>query len=121
MAAAAINFVGIFPLCVLSYFEHIYRAAPSFVIEIYLLLTALFDVARVRTLWLMPGTAHTSLAAAESATLFVKISLALVEAHRKDHLVLRTIREKLTEEQLAGLYGRSLFFWLASTLWNGRP
>ncbi|KAK4168264.1 P-loop containing nucleoside triphosphate hydrolase protein, partial [Cladorrhinum sp. PSN259] len=119
LAAAAINFVAIFPLCALSYFEHIFRVAPSFVIELYLLLTALFDMARVRTLWLMPGSVHTALAATETVALAFKIILGLVEAARKDRLVLQRLKENYTNEQLSGLYGRSLFFWLASTLWNG--
>jgi len=119
LAAAALNFVVVLPLSVLSYFEHALRVAPSFIIELYLLLTILFDVVRVRTLWLMPASVHTALAAAETATLVVKVVLALVEAARKDQLVFPNIRKKYTLEQLAGFYGRSMFFWLGSTLWNG--
>ncbi|KAK4224171.1 P-loop containing nucleoside triphosphate hydrolase protein [Podospora fimiseda] len=119
LAAAAINFVAVFPLCALSYFEHTFRASPSFTIQLYLLLTTLLDVVRVRTLWLMPGSAHTALAVTEAATLAFKIILGLVEAARKDQLVLKSLKEQYTKEQLSGLYGRSLFFWLASTLWNG--
>jgi hypothetical protein len=119
LAAAAVNFIAVFPLSVLSYFEHVFRVAPSFIIELYLLLTVLFDVVRVRTLWLMPASAHTQLAAAETATLAIKVVLAIVEAARKDQLVFPAVREKYTVEQLAGFYGRSMFFWLGSTLWNG--
>jgi hypothetical protein len=58
LAAAALNFAVVIPLSALSYFEHVFRVAPSFIIELYLLLSILFDVVRVRTLWLMPGSAH---------------------------------------------------------------
>lgn len=119
LAAAALNFVAVFPLAVLCYFEHAFRAAPSFIIEVYLLLTVLFDIARIRTLWLMPPSAHVSLAAAEAAALAVKIFVGLAEAARKDQLVFPDVREKYSVEQLSGFYGRSMFFWLASTLWNG--
>ncbi|KAL2134935.1 hypothetical protein VTI74DRAFT_10342 [Chaetomium olivicolor] len=119
LAAAALNFVITMPLSVLSYFEHGFRVAPSFIIEMYLLLTLLFDVVRVRTLWLMPPSAHVSIAAAETAALAVKVVLAVVEAARKDALVFPDVREKHTAEQLSGFYGRSMFFWLGSTLWNG--
>lgn len=119
LAAAALNFIVVFPLSALSYFEHAFRVAPSFIIELYLLLTVLFDVVRVRTLWLMPASAHTSIAAAETVTLAVKIALAVVEAARKDQLVFPSVKEKHTKEQLAGFYGRSMFFWLGATLWNG--
>ncbi|KAL2022218.1 hypothetical protein VTK56DRAFT_5828 [Thermocarpiscus australiensis] len=119
LAAAALNLVVVFPLSVLSYFEHVFRVAPSFIIELYLLLTVLFDVVRVRTLWLMPPSAHVPLAAVETATLAVKLILAVVEAASKEGLVFQEVRDKYTAEQLSGLYGRSLFFWLARTLWNG--
>lgn len=119
LAAAALNFSAVFPLSVLSYFEHGFRVAPSFIIELYMLLTVLFDAVRLRTLWLMSPSAHVPLAAAETATLAVKVALVLVEAVRKDGLLLKGAKEKFTIEQLAGLYGRSLFFWLGSTLWNG--
>ncbi len=119
LAAAALNFLVVFPLAVLSYFEHVFRVAPSFIIELYLLLNVLFDVVRIRTLWLMPS-AHTALAVTETVTLVVTLILAVVEAARKDWLVFPHIRKRYTSEQLAGFYGRSMFFWLGSTLWNGK-
>ncbi|KAL2198275.1 P-loop containing nucleoside triphosphate hydrolase protein [Corynascus similis CBS 632.67] len=119
LAAAAVNVVVVIPLSVLSYFEHAFRVAPSFIIELYLLLTLLFDIVRVRTLWLMPTTSHTQLAAAETVALVVKVILSLAEAAKKDQLVFPDVKEKYTKEQLSGFYGRSMFFWLGSTLWNG--
>ncbi len=119
LAAASLNFVTVFPLCALSYFDHAFRVAPSFWIELYLLVTVGLDAVRVRTLWLMPFSGHVAIAAAESAALALKIVLASVEASRKDGLLLAGIGQKYSKEQLAGLYGRSLFLWLAGTLWNG--
>ncbi|KAK4246305.1 P-loop containing nucleoside triphosphate hydrolase protein [Corynascus novoguineensis] len=119
LAAAAVNVVVVIPLSVLSYFEHAFRVAPSFIIELYLLLTLLFDIIRVRTLWLMPTPSHTQLAAAETVALVVKVILSLAEAAKKDQLVFPDVKEKYTKEQLSGFYGRSMFFWLGSTLWNG--
>ncbi|KAK4139084.1 P-loop containing nucleoside triphosphate hydrolase protein [Dichotomopilus funicola] len=119
LPAAAVNFVGVFPLSALSYFEHTLSVAPSFLIELYLLLTILFDVARLRTLGLMPEGSHRSLAAAEGVALAVKIALMLVEAARKDRLIAPEVKRKHTLEQLSGFYGRSMFFWLGATLWNG--
>jgi hypothetical protein len=119
LAAAALNFVVVFPLSAVSYFEHAFRVAPSFIIELYLLLTVLFDIVRVRTLWLMPTSAHTSLAAAESVALAVKLALVLAEAARKDQLVAPDVKQRYTIEQMAGFYGRSMFFWLGSALWSG--
>ncbi|KAL2178346.1 uncharacterized protein P884DRAFT_269013 [Thermothelomyces heterothallicus CBS 202.75] len=119
LAAAALNFVVVIPLSVLSYFEHVHRAAPSFIIELYLLLTLLFDIARVRTLWLMRTTSHEQLAAIETVAVVIKIALSFSEAARKDDLVFPGVKEKYTKEQMAGFYGRSMFFWLGSALWNG--
>ncbi|AEO59326.1 hypothetical protein MYCTH_52715 [Thermothelomyces thermophilus ATCC 42464] len=119
LAAAALNFVVVIPLSVLSSFEHVHRAAPSFIIEPYLLLTLLFDIARVRTLWLMRTTSHKQLAAVETVAVVIKIALSFSEAARKDDLVFPGVKEKYTKEQMAGFYGRSMFFWLGSVLWNG--
>lgn len=116
LAASALGFLVVFPLGLLSYYEHVLCIAPSVLIELYLLLTVGFDATRIRTLWLMPGAG--SLAATESAALAVKIGLAVAEAYRKDGLLQET-GHKYTGEQLSGLYGKSLLLWMGSTLWNG--
>lgn len=118
LVAAALNFATVFPLCTLSYYEHAFNVAPSILIELYLLLTIGFDAVRTRTLWLMPSSGYVALAAVESAAIVAKLVLALAEATRKDDLLLAGT-DKFTGEQLYGLYGRSLFFWLGRILWNG--
>lgn len=116
LTAAALNFLAVFPLCLLSYCEHVFRVSPSLLVELYLLLTIGFDIVRVRTMWFLPGA--TSLAAMESVALAIKLALAIAEAWAKDGL-LQESDKAYTKEQLAGLYGRTLFLWLGRTLWNG--
>jgi hypothetical protein len=115
--AAAINFVAAIPLCLLSYMDHVFTVSPSLLVELYLLLTVGFDIVRIRTLWLMQDTSM-PLAAIETASLVVKLLLAIVEARPKIGL-LQDRTKQYTGEQLSGLYGQSLLLWLCSTLWNG--
>lgn len=117
LAAAAANFLAVFPLGLLSYYEHVFCVSPSLLVELYLLLTISFDVVRIRTLWLMPPEAA-GLAATELAALAVKIGLAVAEG-RKKHGLLQEVNPRYTKEQLSGLYGKSLLLWLGSTLWSG--
>ena len=116
LAASAINFLAVFPLAIISYFEHVFKVSPSILVESYLLLTLGFDVVRIRTLWLLP--AATKVAAPECAALFIKLALMIAESQPKRSLLLRA-QEQYTGEQLSGLYGRALFLWLWNTLWSG--
>jgi len=121
LAAAAVHFAAILPLSLLSYHEHVFNVAPSFIIEIYILFTIGFDAVRVRTLWLMPLDGYTPIAALETAAIAVKLAIAFVEAVKKnDLLLLDVVGKSYTKEQLNGLYGRSLFLWLFGLLWNGK-
>ncbi|KAJ5698548.1 hypothetical protein N7462_000553 [Penicillium macrosclerotiorum] len=52
IATNAVLAVGALLLCVLSYAEHSRSVRPSFILNTYLLCSLLFDIARVRTLWL---------------------------------------------------------------------
>jgi ATP-binding cassette, subfamily C (CFTR/MRP), member 1 len=115
--AAAISFVAAIPLSLLSYMDHVFTVSPSLLVELYLLLTVGFDIVRIRTLWLMQDTSM-PLAAIETASLMVKLVLAIVEARPKISL-LQDRTKRYTGEQLSGLYGQSLLLWLCSTLWNG--
>ncbi|CAI4212352.1 unnamed protein product [Parascedosporium putredinis] len=116
LPASVLNFLVIGPLFVFSCTEHVFRIRPSVVIQIFLLLTTIFDVARIRTLWLMPGAM--AFAATECGALAVKIGLVIAEAWPKHKLVVDDL-QLYSGEQLSGFYSKTLFLWLMKTLWNG--
>jgi ATP-binding cassette, subfamily C (CFTR/MRP), member 1 len=116
LAAAAITVATTLPICALSYYEHTFNVAPSIVLSFYLLLTVIFDIAKVRSLWLIDDVKP--LAVLESLALVATITLAIAETKTKKTILLSRYRG-FTWEQLSGLYGRSLFLWLRELLWHG--
>jgi hypothetical protein len=118
LAASTLNLLVVFPLCLLSYSEHVFRVAPSLLVELYVLLTLGFDIVRIRTLWFIPGATY--IAGVECGALAIKLCLAVAEGCGKQG-ILQDHDKAYTTEQLSGLYSRSLFLWLGPTLWNGRP
>jgi hypothetical protein len=81
LAAAVLTLIDALGLCLLSHAEHLYSIRPSAIINVYLLITLLFDVARARTLWL--GRATGSVAAVFSSTIGVKVMVLVIEAIEK--------------------------------------
>lgn len=102
-------------VCLLSYFEHYRSIRPSFLLELYLSCTLLFDAARTRTLWLEHQTLMSALF---SSSLALKLMVLLIEAaeKRKD---LISKDKKYGPEETSGMYSRSLFWWLNSLLRRG--
>lgn len=91
---------------------------PSFIINLYLIATALFDAARVRTRWLKnEGDGH-ALAAVMTASLAVKVVILLLEAREKRSLLLG-LYSRFSVESTSGLISRSSFWWLNSLLISG--
>jgi len=115
VASAALCLVSGLLLLPLSHLEHAKSARPSYLINLYLLLTALFDVARVRTLWLL-GT-DKAIAGALSASLAVKCVLLVLEAVEKRSLLVDVAR--LSLESTSGLFSRGTFWWLNTLLMSG--
>lgn len=104
--------VGVIVLGILSYAEHNRSARPSFLLNVYLFITLLFDVAKTRTLWLrdIQGTGST-IAVVTSVATGVKLLLLLLEALEKRHL-LRLEYRAYPPEATAGFFNRAFFLWL---------
>jgi hypothetical protein len=99
-------------LAVLSYAEHTRSVRPSFILNTYLLCSLLFDIARVRTLWLRyTDTFNEIIALVTTVALGVKVLLVLLEAVEKRN-ILKTEFAGYPPEATAGFYNRSLFWWL---------
>ena len=113
---AAIKLVGMIAIALLSYVEHKKTVRPSLLVEAWLCLTIIFDVARIRTLYLL-RTQNTS-AAMNTIWLALKITLLAVEATSKCD-ILRPEFKSTPPEALSGLLGKLSFWWLNPLLRTG--
>ncbi|KAH9869491.1 hypothetical protein IAQ61_006697 [Plenodomus lingam] len=109
LASAAIDFVGAVVLTVLSFFEHVRTVKPSFILNVYLLFTSIFDIARSRSYSLtpeldLPATIFTT-------RLAIKILLAIFEARGKRKLLLPEYVDS-PSETTSGIYKSASFWWL---------
>lgn len=89
---------------------------PSAIINVYLLLTLPFDIARSRTLWEMGATR--SFAALFSSAVGMKFMILLSEAMEKRGILLDRYQNS-SPEATSGIYSRSFFFWLNKLMTTG--
>lgn len=112
IASSAVLSAGALFLAALSYTEHTRSVRPSFILNTYLLSSMLFDVARVRTLWLRyVDTYNEAIAVVTTVAVGAKTLLVLLEAVEK-RSILKTEFAGYPPEATAGFYNRSLFWWL---------
>lgn len=119
VAANAVLTVGILLLCLFSYAEHNLSVRPSFLLNVYLGATLLFDIAKTRTLWLRhPEGINQVIAIITSVGAGLKVLLLILEATEKRY-ILRHPYQNYPSEALAGIYNRSFFWWLNSLFRRG--
>lgn len=109
VVAAAVSFITACVLGLVSSSEHKKTVNSSTLLAIYLLFTAILDIARVRTQWLAGYSA--AFAGLLATSLALKIATLLVEAQSKLSL-LKPHEKQLGPEELSGFYSKSLFLWL---------
>lgn len=114
--AAAISLVGSIVLLALSDFEHMRTVRPSWLLNVYLLLTVILDIARSRTYSLSPDL--DAVATVFTSRVAVKLILAIAEARSKKRLLLSQFADS-TPETTSGPYKRALFWWLNALLKKG--
>lgn len=100
----------------LSYIEHERSVRPSSILNTYLLISLLFDVVQVRTLWLLQGVQN--IAAVFTAAMSLKTLLLFLEAHDKA-LYLRRPFSMSPPETTNGIFSQTLFWWINPLLWKG--
>lgn len=115
-AASALAFLDALGLCLLSHREHIRSVRPSAIINVYLLLTVLFDIARARTLWLDGTTRY--IASVFTSGLGVKLMILVTEGIGKRSILLERYRHT-SPEATSGIYSRSFFWWLNTLMTTG--
>lgn len=99
-----------------SHLEHLRSLRPSTVLNVYLGISLILDIARARTLWLIIN--NQVVAACFSASCALKAVVLVLEATEKQSLLIDRSKAS-AKEATSGIYSRSLFWWLNSLLWNG--
>jgi ATP-binding cassette subfamily C (CFTR/MRP) protein 1 len=106
--SAVLNLLGSLVLCLLSYFEHLRSVRTSFLLNVYLLFSVVFDTARSRSYSLDNNLELIS-------TLFttrvgLKFFLAILEAKGKRSILLPK-HANCSPEAISGVYSRVFFWW----------
>lgn len=114
--AACLSFLASVTLLMLSSMEHSRSVRPSLIINAYLLFSLLFDIPQARTLWLRSGPR--SLPGVYTAGIVAKTIVLVLEAGGKKRFLSPTYR-LLAPEALAGLYNRTVLWWLNPLFWKG--
>lgn len=115
LAAAALAFFSSVGLLFLSHWEHVFSVYPSNILNIALSVSHLFDVVRVRSLWLASNTA---IAGLYTASIVLKMIWFYFESQSKRTYFLNQ-REQYGDEEVHGLYSRTFFWWVNSYLCLG--
>jgi hypothetical protein len=107
-----VSVVGSLLFCLLSYTEHVYSVQPSLLLNAYLFVSLLFDIARARTLWLRDyNHYHEVIAIVFTASVGLKVVILVLEAIEK-RWILRPQYKAYPPEAISGIYNRSFFWWL---------
>jgi len=108
IASAVMSLLGAIVLCLLSYFEHLRSIRTSLLLNLYLLVTVVFDAARSRSYSLDSDLGVISVLF--TTRVGVKLFLAIFEARGKRSLLLPEFAD-CPPEATSGVYSRALFWW----------
>ncbi|CAI7576605.1 unnamed protein product [Penicillium manginii] len=119
IATNAVLAVGALFLILLSYAEHTRSVKPSLILNAYLLISILFDIAKVRTLWLRSiNSFNDGIAIVTTVSLGAKLMLAFLEAIEKRNILKHEFAD-YPPEATAGFYNKATFWWLNPLFKNG--
>ncbi|KAE9373193.1 putative multidrug resistance protein [Stipitochalara longipes BDJ] len=113
---AIVGFLSSAATISLSYMEHKKSLKPSLLLNVYLLISVLFDIAHCRTLFLLRD--DTRIAAVFAGALGSKVILLFLEAKSKRSYLQVTYRSLPTESTI-GLFNLAFFWWLNETFFRG--
>lgn len=103
-------------ILVLSPLEHLRNLKPSTLLQVYLLLTLLFDIAICRTIWLIG--ADLAIQRVFAACVSLKFVLFCLEVVEKRHW-LKPKYSHLKSEAIGGFVNLSVFWWLNGIFLDG--
>lgn len=106
-------------MIVVSHLEHTRCRKPSFLLNVYIILTLLFDVVQTRTLWLaVSSTNRATFARLFTASVSVKFPIFCLEAYEKTRWIAADGIEHSPEES-SGFYSLATYFWLRRLFLRG--
>ena len=114
--SATVSFIAAVAVLCLSSLEHARSVQPSSLLNIFLLLSIILDLAQARTLFLRRD--DTPIAWVFSVTMVVKSGLLVLEAQSKRPYLKSPYRDQCPEAT-SGIFNRSLFWWLNSLFHDG--
>ncbi|KAL2020583.1 hypothetical protein VTK56DRAFT_8171 [Thermocarpiscus australiensis] len=107
-------------MLVLSQFEHARSPRPSILLNAYLFITILFDIAQVRTLWLASATSNEiSFSRVFTCGVAFKALVVMLESQSKSRWLVHWDVKDHSPEETTGLYGLGAFFWLNRLFFRG--
>ena len=100
----------------LSHLEHIRSLRPSSILCLFFCFTAIFDLARLRTLYFMPY--NQSIAFVFGASVVGKVIILILESTEKRNLLKKAF-DGSAIETTSGIINRCLLWWVNGLLWKG--
>ncbi|VUC26951.1 unnamed protein product [Clonostachys rosea] len=114
IAEPAVALVESTAILTLSYYEHLKSPRPSIMLNTYLILSLILDIALGRTFWIRNNMQE--IAGVFTASMAAKFVLLILEEIPKRHF---TDARDPVRETSAGVISRSLFWWLNPLLLAG--
>lgn len=100
----------------LSHLEHVRSLRPSSILSLFFGFTLIFDLARLRTLHLIPE--NQPVAILFSVSLVGKVIVLALESTEKRHLLKKGF-EGSAIETTGSIFNRYFFWWINDLLWKG--
>lgn len=114
--SAVLSFIDALAIFQLSYVEHTRSVRPSALLNVYLLLSLIFDIAQARTLYLRRD--DSVIAAVFTIGIGIKLALLILEAQGKRPFLKAPYRD-YPPEATSGIINQSLLWWLNSLFFGG--
>ncbi|KAK3316811.1 hypothetical protein B0H66DRAFT_305987 [Apodospora peruviana] len=111
VASGTLSFLSTAVLLVLSDYDHRLSVRPSALIQAFLISTAVVDLPRIRTQWLLDNNNNTTVASLFTVTFVLRLTLLVTESVQKwKHATIPP--DQIPPEMRQGVIGRTLFWWL---------
>ncbi|KAI1762775.1 P-loop containing nucleoside triphosphate hydrolase protein [Hypoxylon sp. FL1150] len=119
ISSSALTFVSALCMVLVSCLEHSRSPRPSVLLNAYIFLTILFDIASIRTLWLASDNSdEVTFSRLSTAALSVKVLVLVLESQHKTRWI-RWDAKDHSPEETTGLFGLGAFFWLNQLFLTG--
>lgn len=114
--SAVLSFLAVCAILLLSRLEHSRSVRPSFILNVYLFASSVFDAVQVRTLFLRHD--KPAILGLFTANIAIKLALLVLESKSK-RKSLRPPYNNFSPEATSGIFNRSFFWWINPILATG--